>query len=311
MEKILVTGANGMLATNIIEQLLAKGYQVVGILRRPESYKGPQSSKLSLIKGDFKKREDIAAALSGCTGLFHVAARTKQSGNYADFEKVNTAPALPMMEEALKAGVRRVLYVSTANTIGAGNWKEPADETKPWGGPLAESFYARTKEAAERIILGFSNRIETIVVNPTFMIGRYGSPKGSNTMLSLAGFISFCPKGGKNFIDVEEAARGMILAYERGRNGQKYLICGDNYSFRDFYRLFPQVRLTPAIPRSLMKALGHLGDLLHKAGMPVAFNSANMGILLSEDAYQGGKASAELGFNAAPLDAAKLKRYKQ
>jgi len=311
MERVLVTGANGMLATNIIEQLLDRGYAVNGLLRRPQSYKGPLSPELRLIAGDFKKAEDMARALEGCSGIFHVAARTAQTGSYADFEKVNFTPIEAMMEAALKAGIRRVLYVSTANTIGSGTRVAPADENTPWTGPLTLSYYARTKAAAEKKILEYFDRLETVVVNPTFMVGRYGSPKGSNTMLSLASTVSFCPKGGKNIIDVEEAARAMILAYEKGRNGEKYIICGENYSFREFYRLFPQVKLTPAIPKWLMKALGWFGDLLHRVGLHVAFTSANMGILMSEDAYRGDKAASELGFTAKALDAEKLNSFRK
>lgn len=310
MEKILVTGANGMLATNIIEQLLSRGYDVVGMLRRSSSYKGPRHERLILHEGDFKDRAAFAEAVRGCTGVFHVAAMTRQSGSFSQFDEVNHLPVPAMLEESAKAGVHRFLYVSTANTIGCGTRENPADETTPWSGPLTQSFYARTKEAAERCVLGFTGDMETVVVNPTFMIGRYGSRKGSNTMLALAGTVSFCPKGGKNFIDVEEAARGMILAYERGRNGQKYLICGDNYSFRQFYRLFPQVRCTPEIPRWFMHAAGALGQLLHRLGIPVAFTRANMGILMSEDAYHGRKAEIELGFRPAPLDPVKLNSYR-
>lgn len=310
MEKILVTGANGMLATNIIEQLLDKGYEVVGLLRRPASYKGPQSPRLRLHSGDFKDKAQFAEAARGCNGVFHVAARTAQSGSLADFEAVNSTPTLPLLQAALEAGVRRVLYVSTANTIGAGTREHPADENCPWSGHLTRSFYARSKQAAESLVLSFSEHMETVVVNPTFMIGKYGSPKGSNTMLSLARAISFCPKGGKNFIDVQEAARGMILAYELGRSGERYLICGENYSFRSFFRLFPQVRFTPEIPRCLMRAIGGLGDMMHKLGMPVAFSSANMGILTSEDAYQGLKAEKELGFKAKALDAESLNAFR-
>ena len=302
MKKVLVTGANGMLASNLIDELLRKDYNVVGMLRRRSSYRGVVSDRLELFEGDFKNPTHLDKALEGCSGIFHVAAITDQSIlRYEDYEAVNTTPVSTLIDVAIKRGVKRILYVSTANTIGNGTWDNPATEITPWNAPLTHSVYARSKAAAERIFRSYSDRIETVIANPTFMIGRFGSSAGSNQIFDMAHAITFCPTGGKNFIDVEEAARGIVMAYERGKNGENYLICGENLSFKEFYKRLPKVAVIILVPTFLMVFFGYIGNLLRMVGVRVAFSLTNMKILCMPDAYVGEKANRELGFTPNPL----------
>lgn len=303
MDKVLITGANGMLACNLIEILAAEGYHIVGMLRNPSAYKGITGQNIRIIRSDFKNPEDFRSAVRGCTGVIHTAAITAQGlRDYEEYRKVNVIPVESMMQICIEENVRRFLYVSTANTIGWGTRENPADENTPWCPPLSDSFYARSKSEAESIVRKYSGSIETIIVNPTFMIGKYGSSKGSNSIFGLAGWLTICPKGGKNFINVEEAARGMVLAYEKGIPGDRYIICGENMSFKEFYRRIPSVKHIITIPDFIMKAVGYLGDLSRIIGLNAAFCSFNMRILCTPDAYSGEKAKKELGFKASELD---------
>ena len=117
----------------------------------------------------------------------------------------------------------------------------------------------------------------------------------------MAHAITFCPTGGKNFIDVEEAARGIVMAYERGKNGENYLICGENLSFKEFYKRLPKVAVIILVPTFLMVFFGYIGNLLRMVGVRVAFSLTNMKILCMPDAYVGEKANRELGFTPNPL----------
>ena len=302
MERVLVTGANGMLASNMIDELLKKGYHVVGMLRNRSSYRGVMNEHLDLFEGDFKNEAHLKAAIKGCSGVFHVAAITDQSKlHLSEYESVNCKPLHPLLQTAIEQGVKRFVFVSTANTIGNGTWENPVDETTPWNAPLTQSLYAQSKVEAEKIVRSYGDRIETVIVNPTFMIGRFGTSTGSNQILDMAQKVTFCTAGGKNFIDVEEAARGIVLAYERGRNGENYLICGENISFKDFFRRFPKVSCVVVIPTCLVLLIGCLGNLLRMMGCRVAFSLSNMKILCVPDAYTGKKAEQELGFKPHPL----------
>ncbi len=300
---VLVTGANGMLAANIIERLLHEGYAVVGTLRRGKSYPGERSGRLKIVEADFKDASAMGSLVSGCGRVIHVAAMTSQScPDYEQYRKVNAEASRRLAEIAAGSGVERFVYVSTANTIGFGS-----DESQPMRYPFSESFYARSKKEAEDALLPLADRMDIVVVNPTFMIGKYGSGKGSNRVFSMVkkSPVLVCPSGGKNVIDVAEAARGMVMAMEGGRNGEKYLICGENYTYEELFRAIAahqgRRRCFLRLPDFLLKAAGALGDLLARCGMKVEFGSVNMKILMIKNYYDTDKAFRDFGFRPGSL----------
>lgn len=295
---VLVTGANGMLAANIIERLLHDGYSVLATLRKGKKYPGETTSGLEVVEADFKDAGAMEPLLSRCSRVVHVAAMTSQSCNdYGQYRKVNAEASRQLAEMSAACGVERFLYVSTANTIGFGS-----DEDQPMRYPFSESFYARSKKEAEESILPLCGRMDIVVVNPTFMIGKYGSSKGSNRVFQMVRESSLlvCPSGGKNVIDVTEAARGMVMAMEHGRSGEKYLICGENYTYEELFRAISAHlglhRKYLRIPDFLLKAAGQLGNLLSSLGMKVEFTKVNMNILMIKNYYCTDKAFRDFGF---------------
>lgn len=300
---VLVTGANGMLAANIIERLLHEGYAVVATLRRGKKYPGESGPGLEVVEADFKDTAAMRPLVERCSRVVHVAAMTSQScPDYGQYLEVNSEASRRLAGLAAECGVERFLYVSTANTIGFGS-----DEDQPMKYPFSESFYARSKKEAEEGILPLKDRMAVVVVNPTFMIGKYGSEKGSNRVFSMVknSPMVVCPSGGKNVIDVEEAARGMVMALEGGRSGEKYLICGANYSYSELFRTiaahFGLRRCYLRLPDFLLKFVGHVGDLLARCGAKVEFGSVNMHILMIKNYYSTDKAFRDFGFRPGRL----------
>lgn len=297
--KVLITGANGMLATNIIEVLLEKGYTVRGLLRRRESYKGIISDSLELVEGDFTCVETVAEALKGCDAVIHSAAIIAQNLlRYEDYVSVNVDATEQLLTLARVYHIKKIVYVSSANTIGCGTAMEPGTENTPCRRPLSDSLYGCSKAAAERLVIEAGG----MVVNPTFMIGRYGSPQGSNQIFKMARRITICPPGGKSFIDVEDAARGIIAAFEWGEACERYLIAGENLLFKDFFKRFPQVRHVIVLPRWFLLVAGFLGSIARTFGIKTALSLTNARILCLQDAYDNSKARQELNFNPKLLN---------
>lgn len=295
--KVLVTGANGMLATNVIEVLLEGGYSVRGVLRRRGSYVGTTHSALELVEGDFTDQDTITCAIKGCGAVIHCAAITAQNLlHYHDYERVNVE-ATGRLAQLTAACSAKFVYVSSANTIGCGTRKNPGTELTPAARPLTDSLYGRSKAEAERLAL----QAGAIVVNPTFMIGKYGSSNGSNQVLGMARTITFCPSGGKSFVDVRDAARGVVAAMEHGRAGQRYLISGENLLFRDLFRLFPVVKCVVVVPACILMVAGYCGNVLRALGLKIALSVPNVHILCLEDAYDNQKARTELGYSPRPV----------
>lgn len=302
-KSVLVTGANGMLATNIIEKLAEAGHNVVGTIRKGRTYKGIASGNIKIVEADFKNRDAMAPLVAQCDTVFHVAAMTSQSEkNYEVFRKVNVESTKMLLDLAVENGVETFVYVSTANTIGYG-----ADENREMTYPFTESLYARSKKEAEDEALEYAGKLKVVVVNPTFMIGKYGSEKGSNRVFGMVrkSCVNFCPKGGKNVIDVEEAARGMVLAMEKGKSGERYLICGGNYSYKGLFCKIAEAynlkRMYVTVPNCLLRVAGKIGDLLAKCGIPSELSSTNMDILMINNFYTTDKAAVELGFRPHDL----------
>lgn len=302
-KSVLVTGANGMLATNIIEGLARAGYRVIGTVRKGKSYKGEKTPDINIVEADFKDEESMAPLVARCDIIFHVAAMTSQSEkNYEVFRKVNVDSTKMLLDLSVASGIDTFVYVSTANTIGYGGAEEA--EMKY---PFTESFYAMSKKEAEDAAISYSDRMKVVVVNPTFMVGKYGTDKGSNRIFSMVrkSAVVFCPSGGKNVIDVSEAARGMILAMEKGQTGSRYLICGRNYHFIELFRKIASEygvrRLFVRVPGFLLRLAGHLGDLLARCGIASEVSTVNISMLLADNFYTTDKAERELGFKPHDL----------
>lgn len=299
MEKsILVTGANGMLATNIIEQLAMAGYRVTGTVRKGRAYRGKVSDNIEIVEADFKDAGAMAPLVARCDTVFHVAAMTSQSEkDYEVFRSVNVRSTEMLLDLAVSNSVRTFVYVSTANTIGFGG-----AEGREMTYPFTESMYARSKKEAEDAVMKYSGKLKVVVVNPTFMIGKYGSEKGSDRVFSMVrkSPVLFCPSGGKNVIDVQEAARGMVLAMEKGATGSQYLICGRNYSYNGLFRKIASGmkvrRIYINLPDWLLRIAGRFGDLMARCGISTEVSSTNMNILLINNFYTTDKAARELGF---------------
>lgn len=287
-----------MLAANIIEQLARQCYTVRATVRKGRSYPGPKSAHVRIVEADFKSAADMEPLVAGCDAVLHVAAMTSQScRDYSEYRRVNVDATRMLADMAACNGVKTFLYVSTANTIGFGG-----DENRPMAYPFTESFYARSKKEAEDVVMSFGDRMRIIVVNPTFMIGKYGSLHGSNRVFSMIrrSPVVFYPSGGKNVIDVSEAAGGVIMAMQRGRSGEKYLICGGNYSYR---QLFVQLgkrldvsRLYVRIPDFLLRIAGCAGEAAARAGIDTELTRANMEILMVNNFYSTDKARCDFGF---------------
>lgn len=294
---ILITGANGFLATNIIEKLLEDGIRVRAQLRRRSSFRfqtegWEKSGLLEVAECDFTNSGTLDALVQGCDYVIHVAAVTDPSLlRYEDYSRVNVDAVRNLIETSIKFGVKRFLFVSTANVFGYGTKENPGDESLPVRPPFDHSLYARSKVAAQKVAMSYSDRIDIVSVNPTFMIGKYGDRYGSNRIITRAkgrSFI-FVPPGGKNFINVENAALEIINFLYEGKNGKAYLVSGENLSYVEFYKLLRDVAIAKyriiKIPVPAMLVAGAAGNLLRLAGLKCPLSFVNARILCVSNFY--------------------------
>ncbi len=307
--RILVTGANSLLGTNVILELLGRGYLVRGFLRDRKKFK-PRGLNIELIEGDITNKKELTGALEGCEAAIHTAAVTSPGLSPEIYKRVNINGTLNFTESAKICGLKRIVFVSTANTIGYGNADHPGDETAPPKKPFTGLPYADSKIRAEKIVLSAAAEAspEAVIVNPTFMIGAWDSKPGSGQIITLAWGkkIIFVPPGGKNFIPVADASAGVCNALEKGENGQRYLLAGVNMKYIEFFRLLRKVSNSRSrlvkLPAPFMLAAGFFGSLFYSAGIRTRVTLTTMKILCTYNYYASGKAVDKLDLPLSPLE---------
>ena len=312
MTRVLVTGANGFLAGNTITELLRRGYQVRGMLRKTSRLMTGHTG-LQLFYGNITSEKDLLEAAKGCEIVIHIAAATDQSiADYRVYERVNIEGTLNIIKAALEHKVSKAVYVSTANVFGYGTKAVPGDETRPMKPPFSGSGYAVSKAEAQQLIMRELRGSGTAVtvVNPTFMIGPDDHKISSNRIILRASGkrILLIPPGGKNFIHVKDAAAGICNAIEHGKDGESYILANENLTYREFYLkmtgITGQKTRLVTIPKFLLLLAGLAGEIARHAGINTELSMTNMKILSLGNYYCADKAKKFLNLPQTPTEKA-------
>lgn len=314
MSKVLITGASGLLGYNTALEFSRNGFEVRVLIRR--------SADTSLLNGLFCERyygtienaAEVAEAVKGCDFVVHSASLTGQWGiRRSAYEKVNIRGTENVIRACLHAGVRRLIYISTANTMAPGTREEPGTELNPFSLFRINSPYINTKYIAQQKVLEavVEKGLPAVILNPTFMIGAHDLKPSSGQLLKYAlnKMFLFYPPGGKNFVHVRDVSRAIVTACRHGENGDCLLIAGENLSYREFFgmvnRLARQKPVMLGIPRLLLKAGGLLGTAIGRiAGRQLKLNYASACLLCLHNYYSGQKASRVLGLSYTPVSVA-------
>ena len=300
-----------MLAANVIPLLVNDGYSVRGLLRRRSGYRGPEHPNLELIEGDFTSDECLRRVLPGCDAVIHAAAVTSQSGrSYGEYYEVNVRATRRLIELAIDHGVRRFVEVSSSAAFGYGSREIPGCELNEMSEPFASSYYARSKYESLAAAMSYRDRIEVVGVAPTFMIGPGDCKPGRGRMITAAcrKKLIFCPPGGGNFIHAGDAALGVVRALERGGNGETYMLCSENLTYKEFYKKLGGVTgrraLCLRVPGLMLYIAGGMGSFLRVMGLRTRVSLPNMRILCVMAYYHNYKASRDLGIVFRPAEEA-------
>lgn len=267
--KALVTGASGFIGSNVVKALLDNGFQVRALVRENSTFTKEYGGELA--RGDVRDMESVRRAVRGCDVVFHVAALyTFWHRDPKVIYDINVQGTRNVLEASLEAVVQRVVYTSTVSTIappGPRQVSNEDDDAKPEHlvGPYKRSKYQAEQEAMKL----YENGLPLVVVNPTAPVGR-GDVKPTPTGKMVLDFVrSRTPaymETGLNIVDVEDVAQGHILAMQKGRSGQRYILGNQNMSLKEIFNVLAQVtgKRPPAlkIPYWLALAAGYLDEVV-------------------------------------------------
>lgn len=313
-KRVLLTGASGLLGSNVAAELVQRGYAVRVLLRKTSNTIAIQDLPVEHCYGDITDPASVLAATRDCQIVIHAAANTSQWGAEMNkHDSVNVQGTKHVIEAVQQFDIERFIYVSTANTLTPGTLEKPGDETGAFGYESLSTQYIDTKYQAEQLVLKAvaKENVPAVIVNPTFIIGARDAKPSSGKMILfyLRNPLVVCPPGGKNYVPAQDAAIAIANAIEFGSVGQRYLLAGANMSYADFFAKIAQVTGSrkPAFttPAPVLRAFGRIGDVAQQLiRHPISWTYANVSMLTIDNYYTPAKAVAELKMPQTPIEEA-------
>jgi dihydroflavonol-4-reductase len=288
--RVYVTGATGFIGGHVVRELRAAGHEV-----RDEWI-------------DLLDHERLHRAISGCDAVFHLAALYSYDAPASEHERVNVEGTRVVLELSRELGVGRLVHTSTCGTCGpvAGRQATEFDSPPDWELRVP---YKRTKLEAERLVLeACRDGLDAVVVNPTTPVGdgdRFPTPTGLMIEGVATGRYRAYIDTGINVVDVRDVARGHLLAFERGRRGERYILGGVDLTLKEVFasiadlvgRPRPRVR----VPYLAAQALGRVG----------VANADEVALARLPMYYSWDKAARELGYSPGPVEPALARAVKE
>ncbi len=314
-KKILVTGGTGFIGSRLACMLAGDASNEVHVLVRASSDLVSLEEcrdRLVLVRGDVTDAASLRGQFDGMEEVYHCAGITYMGGKPNPMlPKINIEGTRNVLAESRRAGVRRVVHVSSVSAVGFGTRSHPLNEQSPWNFlQYIDLEYPKTKHIAEQIVAEeVRNGLDCVIVVPAFVFGAGDINFNAGRIIKdvYKRKVPFYPMGGVCVVDVEIVAEAMIAAMAKGRTGERYIIGGDNVSYRDLTRTVMRVTgaIQPLLPLPLWAArVIHriLGKLRLRDRVSKLFNM-NLFTVASQFLYfDSSKAKRELGMRSEPYE---------
>jgi dihydroflavonol-4-reductase len=304
-----VTGGTGFLGKAIVEELVAAGRPVRALARSDKAAEALAGLGAEPVRGDVLDRASLDAGVAGCEAVYHAAgANAFCLPDPSPLYEVNVDGSRAVVLAAAAAGVRRLVYTSSAATLGEERGSVGNEDAVHRGWFLSD--YERSKFEAERAVLDAAREtgLEVVCVNPS---SAQGPGRTGGTARLLLGYLNGTLRSAVDtrlsVVDIADCTRGHLLAEERGAPGERYVLCGASLTVREGLELLGRVTGLGEQPRFLPPRLA----LLLAGGVEVAGRARRrkpsvcremVRTLLHGHTYDGSKATRELGLVYTPLE---------
>jgi dihydroflavonol-4-reductase len=314
MMKTLVTGANGMLGSNLVRELLRRDHEVKVLVRPGSDLRSLAGLEIEFFYGDLLDERRMQEAVDGCDYVIHAAGKVAgELTRFSDYAGPNLKGTQNIVRAAEIAGVSRMVHVSSCCVFSGGSMKHPGTELSEFTGFRFNSGYVYSKYLAQQWILSEveKTRFPVVIVNPTMLIGPYDvrPTTGEVILRVLKQLVQPCPSGGKNYIDVRDAAIGTCNALTMGIPGECYLLGSENLTYAQFIDRVNQIYGRPGfrvmLPGMVLKGAGLIGNVIRMmTHRDTVVNLVNCRQISYDAYFSASKAVRTLGLPQRPVDEA-------
>lgn len=236
MTRALVTGATGFLGRHLVSTLLERGYEVTALVRTDAAL---PNDRVARVRGDVLDQASVEAATRDIDLLFHCAGKvSRRPEDAGELHEVHVEGTKRCLAAAKKSGVKRVVVASTSGIVAVSEEPREIDERAIAPMPIIATWpYYRSKLFAERAAFELAEPgFDVVAVNPTLLLGPGDANRSSTQDVTdfLEERVPVIPRGGISFVDARDAAIGMVLAGERGKSGERYLLAAQNLTIAAF-----------------------------------------------------------------------------
>ena len=312
---ILITGASGFVGAAVVRQLLQAGHEVRALVRPSSTRTNLARLPVEIARGDLHDVNSVRRAMAGIRFVFHVAADYRLWARQPqEIVATNVEGTRALMEAALRAGVERIVYTSSVATLKTRADGAPSDEKLPLDPAAAVGAYKYSKVVAERLVetMVAEHKLPAVIVNPSTPIGPRDvrpTPTGRIIVEAASGRMPAYVDTGLNLVHVDDVAIGHLLALDKGRIGERYILGGQDVLLGDMLReIARQTGRSPPklrLPRQAIFPIAYAAEAMAYFTNREPFVTTT-GLRLAKDRmfFSSVKAERELGYSARPYSEA-------
>jgi len=310
--RALVTGATGFVGGMVARELVRARHEVRLLVRPSADRRNVHDLPVEIYHGDVRDLDSLRRAVSGCGQVYHVAAVYKLWVRHKrEIYESNVTGTENVLKTARESGIEKVVYTSSVATLGLPADGTPGNEETPVSLNTMIGHYKRSKFMAEQIALRYAAEgLPLVIVNPSTPVG-VGDLKPTPTGKLIIDFLNGRMPGyvetGLNLVDVEDVARGHLLAAEKGRAGEKYILGHENLTLQQIFLLLAELTGRPAprfkVPYTLALGVAYLDAALARVIPGREPFAPPVGVKLSKKKmfFDSSKAVRELGWTQTPV----------
>jgi dihydroflavonol-4-reductase len=312
--KALVSGATGFVGAAVARALCAAGWEVRVLARAGSDRSNVQQLAVQVVEGDLADLASLERALAGCAALFHVAADYRLgTRDPKPLYRTNVEGTRNILTAARSAAVGRVVYTSSVATVGIPPDGAPGTENTPVGLSDMIGHYKRSKYLAEEVVRDAARAgLSVVIVNPSTPVGPGDikpTPTGQLVLDAAAGRMPAYVDTGLNIVHVDDVAAGHLLAYERGKSGERYILGGQDMTLREILGVIAALvgRAPPTIrlPYAAILPLAYVAEAFARvSGRSGRLTLEGLRMSRKRMYFSSAKATQELGYHWRPPQAA-------